>query len=103
MVRATSIPRRSLLQFCRAPGALLDPFGGETKENFELEVWVASDEPPSENTIFRPAQGGPGVEVGWKRRKLIRGITQLLKVDNALNLECDIASLLAYSTNHENY
>ncbi|KAI5313297.1 hypothetical protein L3X38_042471 [Prunus dulcis] len=54
----------------------LDRFGGETKENFELEVWVASNEAPSENTIFRPAQGGPGVEVGqvamatrrWTRR-----------------------------------
>ena len=55
---------------------LLDRFGGETKENFELEVRVASKEPPPENMVFRPAQGGPGVEVGqvatatrrWTRR-----------------------------------
>ncbi|KAI5322307.1 hypothetical protein L3X38_031379 [Prunus dulcis] len=43
---------------------LLNRFGGETKENFELEVWVASKEPPSENMVFRPTQGGPGVGVG---------------------------------------
>ena len=34
------------------------------KEKFELEVRVDSDEHPSENMVFWPTQGGPGVEIG---------------------------------------
>ncbi|KAI5356363.1 hypothetical protein L3X38_009258 [Prunus dulcis] len=62
--KMSTYPGRFLLLVGWTSDALLDRFGGETKENFKLEVRVASKEPPPENMVFRPAQGGPGVEVG---------------------------------------
>ena len=54
MVQATLTLRRSLLQSCRAPGALFDRFRGETEEKSELEVRVAFGRTVGFHGYFRP-------------------------------------------------